>query len=298
MAELPFGDNPFSSKAKPSSNTNAAPSTTVQPIPKAPPLSIPRHKKRTHHTINDDAGKGDALKKSKHVQIDSPSTASVLFGDIAKENFKDEDVVLWSRRGKEEAKFCFKQALGESFFHGLDLLNSMESENLKLQHSLNNSKTSSDYYKRLLNGAEKKIEELRENHKAELKLIQDDLDKVKSDAKTAIEAQAKEISNLKDEKASLQEGNDKALSDAFSLGFTAYLQNFLAADPEYDWTSHFPPSTSAYMVRFKEDNVAAIMVAKEKLEAKFASEKAAKARKEEDRGEDTENVSPSNTVVS
>lgn len=149
MAELPFGDNPFASKAMPSSNANAdvAPTTTVPPLSKEPPVNTQTQRKRTHQVTINDAGKGEASKKNKPAQVDTSSTASLLFGDIAKDNFKDGDGVTWSRRGKAEARFCFKQALEESFFHGLDMFNSMESENLKLQQSLTTSKTSSDYYK-------------------------------------------------------------------------------------------------------------------------------------------------------
>lgn len=110
----------------------------------------------------------------------------------------------------------------------------MESENLKLQQALTNSKSSSDYYKGLLDGAEKKIEDLKDSHKTELKGLQDEVDRVKSEMASASEAHKKEIEQLKSEKANIQEGKDKELSDAFSLGFAAYLQNFLAADPEYD----------------------------------------------------------------
>lgn len=84
---------------------------------------------------------------------DAHSAASLIMGDLAKDNFKDEDIVSWSKKGKVESRFCFKQALGETFFHGLDLINSIEDENFKIQQSLNNAKSSSDYYKGMLNGA-------------------------------------------------------------------------------------------------------------------------------------------------
>lgn len=138
-----------------------------------------------------------------------------------------------------EAGFFLKQALGEAFFHGLDIINSLESENLKLQLSLTSSKTFTDYYKGILDGAEKKIEELNDANKSELKRLQDELEKAKTDPKTMSDAQAKELANQKMEKETLKQGKDKELSDVFSLGFAAYLQNFLAADPQYDWAPHF-----------------------------------------------------------
>lgn len=126
--------------------------------------------------------------------------------------------------------------------------------------------------------AEKKIEDLGETHKAELKILNDDLVKIRGDAKTASEAHVKEIADLKAEKASLQQGKDKELSDAFSLGFAAYLQNFLDAIPEYNWAPHFPPSTPSYMIKFKKDNAAAIAKANKRLEARIAVQSKARKR--------------------
>lgn len=201
-------------------------------------------KKRTVQVIND-SGRGEAHKKGKSTANDTPYAASLIIGDLAKENFKDEDVICWSKRGKVEAEFCLKQALGEAFFHGQDSVNSLESENLKLQQSLTNSKASSDNYKGMINGAEQKIEELNDSHRSRLKNLPDELEKVKTDAKAASDAQAKELEDLKMEKRTLKQGKDKELNDAFSLGFAAYLQNFLSTAFEYDWAPHFPPSTPA-----------------------------------------------------
>lgn len=59
------------------------------------------------------------------------------------------------------------------------------------------------------------------------------------------------------------------------------------------------------MVKLKEENVAAIMTAKEKLEARIASEKGVMANKVEEMGEDNQGNeedtivgSPSNTILS
>lgn len=101
-----------------------------------------------------------------------------------------------AKKGKAEACFCFKQALGETFFHGLNLLNSLESENSRLQQSLNNAKSSSEYYKSMLDDAEKKLKDLKEDHKSKLKKIQDELDKSKADDKLAGKAHAKELERL------------------------------------------------------------------------------------------------------
>lgn len=187
--------------------------------------------------------------------------------------------------------------MGESFFHGLDLIDSLESENLKLNQFLTNAKTSSNYYKGMLDGAEKKIKELNESHKAKLKNLQDELEKVRGDVKSASEAHNKELAKLKAEKESIQQGKDVELSNAFSLGFKAYLENFLAADPDYDWAPHFPPSTPAYMVNFKADNANAIEKAREGLKAKIASELEAKARGDANREQGTEAESEQGTEV-
>lgn len=252
-----------------------------------------------------DSGRGEAHKMSKSTAINTPFAVSLITGNLAMDNFKDVDVICWSKRGKVEARFCLKQALGEAFFHGLDIVNSLESENLKLQQSLTNSKASSDYFKGILSGAKRKIEEINDSYKSELKNLQDELEKVKTDAKATSDAQAKELAHLKMDNETLKQGKDRELSDAFSLGFGAYLQNFLSVNPEYDWARHFLPSTPAYIVKFKEDNAAVISKAKEKLEAKIASEKADMDSKRVEKGENTQrngeetaHGAPSNTVLS
>lgn len=123
-----------------------------------------------------DSLKGDASKKARNTVAESLTT-SIIFGDMIKYNFKDEDIVNRSKRGKEKASFCLKQVLGEAFFHGLDLVGSLEAENSKLQKSLTSTKTSSNYYKRLLDGAEKKIEDMKNNHNTKLKKIKDAAEK-------------------------------------------------------------------------------------------------------------------------
>lgn len=184
---------------------------------------------------------------------------------MIKDNFKHKDTVNWRNRGKAEASFCLKQTLGEASFHGLDLVSSLEAENTKLQKSLTSTKTSSNYYKGILDGVEKKVVDIKNDYKAELKRTQDELEKVKVESKTASEAQAAELEKLKAGNEILQGDKDKELSKAYSAGFVAYLQNFLAVDLDYDWTSHFVPSISGYMIKFKADNAAAIAEAKEGL---------------------------------
>lgn len=95
----------------------------------------------------------------------------------------------------------------------------MESENLKLQQSLTNAKSSLDYYKGLLDGAERKIEEINDGHKSELKNLQDELQKVKANAKTEGESHQNELTKQKNERETLQQGKEKELSDDYYLAF-------------------------------------------------------------------------------
>lgn len=162
--ELPFGENPFAKKATPSVSATVA---TASPPAVAKTKTVPppaqRSRKRPQVTILDPS-RGDNSKKSK-AAVSESSSAVMILGDLVKDNFKDEDVSGWMKRGKVEAGFCFKQALGETFFHGLDLLNSLEGENSRLQASLTNATNSHDYYKGLVEGAEKTVEDERLVHK-------------------------------------------------------------------------------------------------------------------------------------
>lgn len=139
---------------------------------------------------------------------------------------------------------------GKSFFHGLDLLNSLEAENSILRYSLNRATISRDYYKGLLDVAREKVEDEHLSHKSVLKAIQDDLEMARSDAATTEEARKKEIEELKSENKRLKSEKDLELIQAFFSDFAAYLQNFLAADPDYDWSLRFAPSTLGFMVDF------------------------------------------------
>lgn len=78
------------------------------------------------------------------------------------------------------------------------------------------------------------------------------------------------------------------MSQAFSTGFAAYLENFLARDSNYDLSFHFAPSTPGFLVDFKAKHVAAIAKAKEGLEMKIAKELEALKQKKETRGEEAQ----------
>lgn len=138
------------------------------------------------------------MPKRKKTTTADTSSATIILGNLIKDNFRNEDVSNWSKRGKVEDGFCFKQTLGERFFHGLDQLNSLEGENSGLQSSVTSTTISRDYYKGLVDGAEKKVEDERQSHKSALKALQDDLTKVKVNAKATGEAQQMEIDRLKE----------------------------------------------------------------------------------------------------
>lgn len=171
---------------------------------------------------------------------------------------------------------------------------------------MNSAKNSRDYYKGLLDEVEKKVEDEHLLHENALKSIQNNLDKSKAYAKALSEAHEKEIERLKAENERLQGDKDLELSHAYSAGFAAYLQNFLATNPDYDWAPHFAPSTPAYMIKFKADHVGAITKANEDLQARIQKELAALADKQEkagegaegDKDEDIAGISPSNTIIS
>lgn len=63
------------------------------------------------------------------------------------------------------------------------------------------------------------------------------------------------------------------------MGFFDYLVNFLAGDPNYDWTKLFAPSTPAFMEKFKESKAAAIEKARQALQAKIQTEQEALSKK-------------------
>lgn len=106
--------------------------------------------------------------------------------------------------------------------------------------------------------------------------------------KFASEAHQKELDKLKSENQALQADNDKELSDAFSLGFAAYLEKFLAADSDYDWAARFPPSAPGFMADFKMKHVVAISKERADLEKRITTELEAIGNKKEAEGEETQ----------
>lgn len=148
-----------------------------------------------------------------------------------------------------------------------------------------------------MDDAKKKVEDEHLLDKNALKAVQDDLTKVKADAKAVSEAQKKEIKRLKAKIEKLEGEKDKKLSNAYSTGFAAYLQNFLAGDPDSDWSCHFAPSNPDFMINFKVQYAAKIAKAKADLEAKIAKELELLKNKEEVGGKETHAEGDTETVV-
>lgn len=98
--ELPFGKKPFTKKATPTANANVIKAPSPPPAKeKNMPIQPKRHRKRNQVTIIDTT-QGDGNMKGKNIVIETPSTTALIFGDLAKDNFKDEDISSWSKKGK------------------------------------------------------------------------------------------------------------------------------------------------------------------------------------------------------
>lgn len=88
------------------------------------------------------------------------------------------------------------------------------------------------------------------------KKTQTSLEKFQDEAKQAQELLEGENSGLQGRIDELEVSLKKEEGAAYSMGFLDYLRNFLVANPEYDWSSYFAPSTPAFMSNFKEENSA------------------------------------------
>lgn len=89
----------------------------------------------------------------------------------------------------------------------------------------------------------------------------------------------------------------KGQSEAYSAGFLDYLRNFLVGDSDYDQATHFAPSTSTYMLKFKNDNSQPIKEAKEELQKNISTELELEKAGKEEEGENRGATSPSNTAA-
>lgn len=117
----------------------------------------------------------------------------------------------------------------------------------------------------------------------QIKNFQNTLNELTESSNTAANLANSTIVGVQSELEGERASKSKEPSDAYRLGFLEYLINFLAADPDYDWSTFIAPSTPAYMASFNATRVADIEKARTKLLAKIQSEKEALAK----RGGDT-----------
>ena len=276
MARLPFGRNPFA-------DTAPAPSASAQPRPTAsflarqtiPPLNVEREDKTQNK-------RKDAVETSKHppkrnktnpAERDTPKdSASSFFGSLASENYSEHDVKMWKGRSDTDAEYNFKLGLGDAFYHGLTLMNQKNSTIQDQRRAINR-------YKDDLITLKGQVTEYHAKYHEEVKARKDDavnaqkaLDRQHDEAKQAQELLEGENLKLQAKVEELEAAAKKKESEAYSLGFLDYLRNFLAADPEYDWSSHFAPSTPAFMSLFKEENSAQIIEARAVLDDQIKNE--------------------------
>ena len=113
----------------------------------------------------------------------------------------------------------------------------------------------------------------------QIKSLQKAFNDLTESSTTAANLANSTIAGLQSELEGEKAAKSKELSDAYSMGFFDYLVNFLAGDPNYDWTKLFAPSTPAFMEKFKESKAAAIEKARQALQAKIQTEQEALSKK-------------------
>lgn len=95
-------------------------------------------------------------------------------------------------------------------------------------------------------------------HCKALGLMQRELDDVKLEPLKENEALSTEVATLRSQLDLAQGDKDFELAEAYNKGYFTYLKALLGAHFDYDWSTHFPPSTITLMDDFKLKNVADI----------------------------------------
>ena len=172
MAELPFGENPFSAH---SSETDPMPrptasflanQTILPPVVGSSKAGRPS-RKRDKHTIGVMLPQGKVNKKGKYSEaVTEVSFSSFL--DLAKENFKAESINDWKQRGAPEADFCSRQAIGEVYMHGLNHLKAKDKEIAKLKATVAKFQLAEGSQKQEIVNLKKMVEEKAKIHKREV----------------------------------------------------------------------------------------------------------------------------------
>ena len=283
MAELPFGNNPFAQSGQvPVSQprTTISINTTTTPRQRQTlPVTEKDQRARNKNKRGIEEEVAASKKKPKRGEESVPSSVSVAFGVLAEDHFDAEDVKVWSSKKAEEAEHSFKLGLGEAFFQGLNVLSA------KNAHIAELTKVNAELKKEVTSSSDR-LKDLQQKYKDDMKTrdtqfkqCQKALNELSESSTAAANLANSTITGLQAELENERASKSKELSDAYRLGFLGYLTNFLAADPDYDWSKFFAPSTPAYMAGFKESNAADIEKARKELEAKILSEKEALSKK-------------------
>ena len=277
MAELPFGDNPFSSSTPAESAPKERPTASFLARQIVPPTAANTSRPGRVSRKRDKAAtwtvlpQGEVNKKGKHVES-TPDTVFSSFSDLAKDNYKAETINVWKERSSVEVDFCLRQALGEVYIHGLDRLNAKDKEIAELKVVITKYRTLDISRDQELASLKKKSEEEAKLHKEETEKLQMALEEVRSDLKSEEELHSAAISSIQAKFDEALADKRKELSEAYTQGFLGYLKSFLGAHHDYDWSVKFPPSTVAYMEKFKVDNAEAVEVERARHASKSKAE--------------------------
>lgn len=124
-----------------------------QPVPSPPPA--PKKADKNKRKGGAPLDKGEGSKKPRSAEVASPHPISILFGEMARNNFAAKDVHRWYDRPDDETECSFKQAVGEVFFQGLTQLSlkmtqvkELEAENAHLKSAEATIRAEFEVYKK------------------------------------------------------------------------------------------------------------------------------------------------------
>ena len=274
MAELLFGNNPFSQGGRvPVSQPRPVISVTATPTPHQNVTPPPENQRARNKGKRQNEPEVTVPRKQRKGGDPSPSAVSIAFSVLAEDNFHPEDVKVWSSKDAAEAEHGFKLGLGEAFFQGLNVLASKNAHIAELEKENTKLKSEASTTAERLKDLQKKYKDDMKTKDTQIKIFQSTINELNEASTAAASLANTTIAGLQAELEGDKASKSKELSDAFSLGFTEYLINFLAGDPTYDWSKFFAPSTPAFMENFKVDRVALIEKARTALQAKIQAEK-------------------------
>lgn len=191
---------------------------------------------------------------------------------MARETYSLEEVRQWNKRYETEADAHLKRAIGEVFYHGLNRLAAKDVRIKHLEESLDKAAGIEASLRDELAVVQSKAKEEATSFRKQQGLLQRELDDVKLESLKENEALATEVATMRSQIDLAQESKSDELTDAYNAGFFAYLKAFLGAHFDYDWSTHFPPSTSKFMEDFKAKNAAEIEEERLKIESQKKEE--------------------------